>query len=190
VALFLHQAQDRPFSHEGGHVRSSVDVHNFLQTQGIQHEIFTLSGQARTARRLAALLGLNPRQVAKNLIFVADDQPVLVIIPGDRKADRAKIKKVLDASEVKFADTQTVLDITGYCIGATPPITYKKKITTLIDARALANDIIYTGAGEANMILKLRAEDLRRATAGQVVRDICLPVNTGALTSPRTRARR
>lgn len=170
-------------------MKSSVDVHNFLQTQGIQHEIFALSGQAKTARRLAAILGLNPREVAKNLIFLADDQPVLVIIPGDRKADRAKIKKALNVSQVKFADTNAVLDATGYCIGATPPVAHNKKIPTLIDARVLANDVIYTGAGETNMILKLRAEDLRRATACQTARDICLPVHARALTLPRTRPR-
>lgn len=157
-------------------MRSSVDVHNFLQTQGIQHEIFTLSGQAKTAMRLAALLGLNPREVAKNLIFLADEEPILVIVPGDRKADLAKIKEALEVSEVKFADTQSVLDCTGYCIGATPPVAHKKKLPTLIDARVLANDVIYTSAGETNIILKLRAEDLRSATPCKVARDLCMPI--------------
>lgn len=153
-------------------MRSSVDVHNFLTTEGVQHEIFALEGNARTAKRMAAMLGLKPSEVAKTLIFVVDEEPVLAIVPADKKADPTKIKAALGKSRIDFADVRMVLDVTDYCIGGTPPVAHKTTLPCVIDARLLKRDIVYTGGGEVSMVLKIRSEDLKKVTEGTIA-DIC-----------------
>lgn len=154
-------------------MRSSIDVHNYLQTEGIQHEIFALESSAKTAKHMAAILGLKPGEIAKVLIFVADGEPIMVIIPGDKKADRGKIKKTLGKDKIKFADVRIVLDITDYCIGATPPVAHKKEIPCLVDSHIMKRAIIYTGGGEASMVLKMRSDDLKKVTKGKVAEICC-----------------
>lgn len=122
---------------------------------------------------MAAILGLKAGEIAKILIFMADGGHIMVIIPGDKEADRAKIKKVLGKDKIKFADVRTVIDITDYCIGATPPVAHKKEVPCLIDSHIMKREIIYTGGGETSMVLKMRSDDLKKVTKGKVAEICC-----------------
>jgi Cys-tRNA(Pro) deacylase len=153
-------------------MRSSVDVHNFLQSQAIQHEFYTLEGQAKSAERIAAVLGLELGSVAKTLVFLADSEPVLVIIPGNRHAHATKIRRILKAKKVDFASIDQLLDVTDFCTGAIPPIAHKNRLKTIIDRSLLSKDVIYTSGGDMNMILKLKAKDLKHIT-GALVAEVC-----------------
>ncbi len=154
-------------------MRTSVDVHNFLQSEVIQHEFFSLDGQAKSAKRAAAVLGLTPHLMAKTLLFMVDDRPVLVIVPGDCRADEVKIRTLLKADKVIFAEVSLVFEMTGFCIGATPPVALETEMETVIDQEVLNNEIIYTSGGEANKILKVRSKDLLKVTNAHVG-DVCI----------------
>lgn len=149
-------------------MRNSIDVHNHLQNKEIQHEIFLVEDPIKTAERAAALLRLEPCKVIKSLIFLIDEEPVLVIVPGNRRACYKKLKNSLGASKVIFANVQNVVDITGYMIGTTPPVAHQTVLRTLIDRRVLIEDVIYTGGGELNAILKIRSQDLEKVTNAQI----------------------
>ncbi len=141
-------------------MRTSVDVHNFLQTEDIPHELSKFSGTARNAEQIAALLGLKAHQVIKVLLLFADGEPFMALIPGDRKADYSKLKKILGASSIRMATPDEVRELTGYLVGYTP---------TYIDIQALREDVVYVGGGEPQTILKIRSYDLVRATDAEVV---------------------
>lgn len=149
-------------------MRTSLHVHNFLQSEDVQHELFTMDGQAKTAKRTAAILGLKPGTVAKNLLFIADGGPLMIIVPGDRRADVGKIKKAVDAVEVEFAIATDVSKLTDYPLAATPPCAHKDTIPVVIDKRLLDNEVIYTSAGDPHMILKIRPKDLVKATCARI----------------------
>lgn len=164
-------------------MRTSVDVHNFLQDKGVQHEIFLLDSPARTAERAAALLQLKLTEVVKSVMFFArlphhqkdyrggqaDKEPILVLVAGEQMVNYKKLKKILDTPHVSLADAQSVVDATGYVIGATPPLAHQKKMRTLIDTGVMELDMVYTGGGEANAILKMKPKDLQALTDGEVV---------------------
>ncbi len=153
-------------------MRTSVDVRNFLLSQAVQHEFYTLEGHAKSAERIAVVLGLELASVAKTLVFLADREPVMVIIPGSKHASTKKIREILDARKVDFADIDTLLDVTDFCTGAIPPIGHKNKMKTIIDRGLLHNDIIYTSGGDTNMILKMKAKDLKKIT-NALVAEVC-----------------
>lgn len=148
---------------------TSVDVHNFLQTANIPHELRRMPESARTAKRAAVVLGLQPHQVIKSVIFYADSSPVMVFIPGDAMVDYAKLRSELNASRIRLCSADEVRQITGYLIGSTPPVALKTDMPKYIDLRALREDVVYTGGGEPNMILKIRSYDLVRAADAEVV---------------------
>ncbi len=149
-------------------MKASVDVHNFLQVKEIPHEIFLINSPTRTAEKTAAVLGLQLEEVIKSVIFVANAKPVLVILPGDRRASYKKLKNALGASKLKLASGQEVTDLTGYVLGATPPLAHQTDLSTVVDQSVMDKGVLYTGGGEVNSLLKIRPQDLVRATEARV----------------------
>lgn len=150
-------------------MRTSVDVHNYLQSENIPHELSQVSATVRNAEQLAALLGLKPYQIVKVLVFIADDRPVIALVPGDRKVDYGKLKKILQSSSLRMATQDEVRELTGYLVGATPPVALATPMPTYIDLQALKEDVVYVGGGEQHIILKIRSYDLVRAADAEVV---------------------
>lgn len=150
-------------------MRTSVDVHNFLQDKNVQHEIFLVDDPIKTAERAAALLRLDPSEVAKSVLFFASKEPVLVIVSGNKRVSYKKLKKVLGTSKVYLADARSLVTITGYVVGATPPLAHQVKMRTLIDQGIMDVNVLYTGGGEVNAMLKIKPEDLKKVTQGQIV---------------------
>lgn len=159
-------------------MKTSVDVHNHLQVEEIPHEIFLLQSPAKTADRTAALLGLSLSEVVKSVIFMADSNPILMILPGDRKVSYRKVKDILSVDKLRLASSQEVIDFTGYILGATPPLAHRTNLDTVVDGSIADKDVVYTGGGEVNAMLKIRSEDLIRATEAKVadVSEIAVPV--------------
>jgi len=157
-------------------MKASVDVHNFLQVKEIPHEIFLINSPTRTAERTAAVLGLQLEEVIKSVVFVANSKPVLVILPGDRRASYKKLKNALGASKLKLASGQEVTDLTGYVLGATPPLAHQTDLSTVVDQSVMDKGVLYTGGGEVNALLKIRPQDLVRATEARVA-DVSEPAN-------------
>lgn len=145
-------------------MRLSVDVHNFLQNKEIQHEIFLSSEPVKTAERASVILGLKPCEIAKSIILLIDETAVNAIIPGDRNVSITKLKNLFSDSMIKLANTESTVNSTGYMIGSTPPVAYDSDIKTLMDIRLMDNDVLYTGGGEPNAVLKIRPLDLKEAT--------------------------
>lgn len=148
---------------------SSVDVHNYLQTANIPHELRRMPEPARTASQAAVALGLQPHQVIKSVLLLANDNPLMVLLPGDTMVDYTKLKSELGASRLRLVSTDEVRQLTGYLIGCTPPVALKTDMPKYIDLHALREDVVYTGGGEPNMILKIRSYDLVRAADAEVV---------------------
>lgn len=148
---------------------SSVDVHNYLQTANIPHELRRMPEPARTALRAAVVLGLKPHQLVKCVLFFADGKPVMVLVPGDSMVDYGKLRAESGASRLRLASADEVRQLTGYLIGCTPPVAIKTEMPKLIDLHALREDVVYTGGGEPDMILKIRSYDLVRASDAEVV---------------------
>lgn len=149
-------------------MRSSVDVHNHLQSLEIKHELVTLSGPIGNASRMAEILDLHPSLIVKTLLFIADGIPVMVMVPGDKKADAAKLRQHLGATKVAFATEVEARELTDYFVGALPPVGLKSRARTVIDPDITTKDVVYTAGGEPNVVLKIRVIDLFRVTDADV----------------------
>lgn len=150
-------------------MKSSVDVHNFLQEKNIKHEIFLLPVSVKTAKRAAALAGLDIKEIAKVTLFFADNKPFCAVTPGHCHLSYQKIKKELGAREIKLSNADSLVQLTDYIVGATPPFAFKQKIETLVDKRLIIQEVVYTGSGELNSMLKIRSKDLIKAAEARIV---------------------
>jgi prolyl-tRNA editing enzyme YbaK/EbsC (Cys-tRNA(Pro) deacylase) len=153
---------------------TSINVHNYLQELGIPHEIFKLSRPARSLEHAAAVVGLEPGQLACVKPYRIDGKPTIVIFPGDRLVDVVKLASVAGGGEVERVPADQVASLTGYVSGCVPPVGLQIAMDAFIDYYTLKEDVVYTGSGEQTAILKIRSYDLVRATGGETV-DISSP---------------
>lgn len=149
-------------------MRSSIDVHNFLQTKGVKHEIFLSSTPPLSCQRAAALLGLSPQEIVKCVLFISEGEPVLALVRGSDHVHMGKLKGVLSSTEVRMASLEEVLKITGYTLGATPPVALAHRVKIIMDKRILENEVVYTGGGDVTAVLKIRSKDLEEVTKAEV----------------------
>jgi prolyl-tRNA editing enzyme YbaK/EbsC (Cys-tRNA(Pro) deacylase) len=149
-------------------MRNSVDVHNYLLGQGIDHEIVLLDGEARDAAQAASMSGLAIDSIAETHLFEADGKPVLVLAPGGSKVSPAAVAKHLGASKVRALGRGETMRVTDYTPSAVPPVALKSEMPMLIDAAFAGYSCIYTMAGARGAILKIRLKDLTSGLGGRL----------------------
>jgi prolyl-tRNA editing enzyme YbaK/EbsC (Cys-tRNA(Pro) deacylase) len=142
-------------------VRSCSDVHNLLAEEGVPHEIIQLPAQSRTALQAAELLGVELREVVKSLVFYADGEPVLALVPGDASCDTAALRAALGVSEVVLGKAPQVLQATGYRPGAVPPCALGAELPVVADPGVFGPEVVYCGGGTTTTMLKIRSADLQ-----------------------------
>lgn len=149
-------------------MKLSVDVHNYLQNQDVQHEFFIMETASKNAEHAAAILGLKPKEVVNSNIVLVDNKPINIIIPSSQRISLQKLRELFPNSIIEVAGDKETVETTGYTVGATPPVAHKIKCRTIIDQNCMDLDILYTGGGEPNAMLKIRPVDLQRLTEAEV----------------------
>jgi prolyl-tRNA synthetase len=102
-------------------------------------------------RKVAAVtefLGISPRELVKTMVYIADGQPVAVLVRGDHEVQPVKLKNLLGAVEVELADDKQVFDITGVPTGYLGPLGLNIKIVADQTVADMHNFVI--GANEKN----------------------------------------
>ena len=75
-----------------------------------------------TIEKLADLLKVPSTRIVKSILYIADDQKVLVLIRGDKEINEVKLGHILDADEVRTANADELVEITGSEKGGVGPI--------------------------------------------------------------------
>lgn len=123
---------------------------------------------------VSSMLKADPSTFIKTLIYMADDEPVAVLIRGDHEANEGKIRRALQAAELGLADEDTIERVTGAPVGFAGPVGIDCDILVDHDIGVLASAI--TGANEKDAHLTgvipgthfqfSETHDLRNAEAG------------------------
>jgi len=74
-----------------------------------------------TIEKVGHMLKVDPGDMVKTLIYLADEKPVAVLIRGDHDANETKIKKFLKCAKLEMADEDTIRKVTGGPIGFSGP---------------------------------------------------------------------
>jgi prolyl-tRNA editing enzyme YbaK/EbsC (Cys-tRNA(Pro) deacylase) len=153
-------------------VRLGVDeLKLYMQAHSIPGEILHLSMPTPTVDTAAQAVGTTVDQIIKSILFMVDDQPVLAIACGLSSINRRALADVYGVGKkrIKLASPETVLEISGYEVGAMPPFGHRQPLTTLIDNRVLDFTDAYAGGGADNAIVHLNPRDILRVTGAKVL---------------------
>ena len=114
------------------------------------------------------MLGVEVARIVKSMVFSAQGDPVVGLIPGNRRADMRAIARVLEVKKVRMADPDMVQKWTGFTVGAVPPVGYLREIPVLMDEEVPRDGEIYPAAGENNNAFQTTFEKLRKMTGAKV----------------------
>jgi Cys-tRNA(Pro)/Cys-tRNA(Cys) deacylase len=96
------------------------------------------------------------------LVFDCDGRWVVVLVPGDRRADRRKIAAAAGAAKAKIASPEQVERATGFVAGAVAPFPLPRIDQVFIDHGLLAHKRVWVGAGSPSHMAVLSPADLVR----------------------------
>ncbi len=147
----------------------SVDrVRQALAAHGLDMTVRELPQSTRTAPQAASAIGCELGAIVKSLLFLADGQPVLVLVAGDRRADPVLLRSVLGAGQVAMADADRVRAETGFTIGGVPPVGYSQPLRVYVDRSLSRFETVWAAAGGPNAVFPIAYATLVKITGGQV----------------------
>lgn len=143
-------------------------VASVLRTHGVDARLEEFEEGTSTAQAAARAVGCETAQIVKSLVFVCDGLPVLALVPGDRRADPAKIAAAASAGYARVASAGEVLAATGFEPGGVAPFPAPRVSRILIDRDLLQHELVWTGAGSPRHVVGIPPLDAVRLTNAEV----------------------
>ena len=138
-----------------------------LAAQGLDHlTVREFAASTATASDAAAAIGTTVGRIVKSLVFMAGEQPVLVLVSGSNRVDVEKVGRLL-RKPITRPNADLVKTLTGFSIGGVPPLGHAHRLATLIDRDLLQYDEVWAAAGTPNAVFAIAPPDLVRITAGR-----------------------
>ena len=119
-------------------------------------EIINVGKPVKTVEQAVKATDLKPKQIIKSLLFISEEEPVLVIVDGESRVDLNKLAKIF--GKVRLATPEEVKQITGFEVGAVPPVGVEAK--TIVDPKVLENKFVIGGGGRMDRLSKLSPEKI------------------------------
>jgi Cys-tRNA(Pro) deacylase len=150
-----------------------VRLREYIIQHDIDAEIVRPGVGTPTVSAAAEALGVQTDQIIKSLLFQGrDGETVVAIVRGTAKVDRRKLSRATGIRKPRLASPQTVLELTGYEAGGTPPIGYRHELAVVMDDGVFDKSVVFGGGGEIDVMLRISPETIRRIV-GASVDDIC-----------------
>jgi prolyl-tRNA editing enzyme YbaK/EbsC (Cys-tRNA(Pro) deacylase) len=144
-------------------------VARVLRDARIEARIEEFSEGTPTAVAAAEAVGVPLAAIVKSLLFSCDGRPVLVMVPGDRRADVTRIAAAAGCARVKAAGPDAVRQVTGFPAGGVAPFPLPGVEIVLVDKSLLAHETVWIGAGSNRHMAAVAPADLVRLARARPV---------------------
>lgn len=118
----------------------------------------------RVGLQAAAALNLDPAQVFKTLMVLADNKPACVILPADCEVSMKKLAAALQAKSALMMKPADAERQTGYKVGGISPFGQKKTVPTVLDESAVLFTHLVINAGQRGLLAEIATDDVIRAS--------------------------
>jgi len=133
----------------------------------------------RTSEEAARVRGTLPEAGAKALVVLAESRPVHCVLPGNLRADNARLRAILGVRTLRFATPAELLELTGCVPGAVPPFGNLFGLPVLVDELLLEREEIAFNAGSQTASIIMRAADFTRLSGARACRFAQTPAQAG-----------
>ncbi|MDA5556319.1 YbaK/EbsC family protein [Shimia sp. MMG029] len=148
--------------------KSLKRVRAALEAAGAAVDIRETDG-ARTAEVAAKAVSCHVDQIAKSIIFQAQDSEtvVLFLTAGGRQVDLAAAS-ALAGLALQRADATVVRNQTGFAIGGVSPVGHLSSIRVFMDEHLMAFEQIWAAAGTPHHVFCIKPHELRALTRAEI----------------------
>lgn len=142
---------------------------NFIVAQSIDAEHLVFDQSCHSVEEAAQAAQVKPEDFVKNICLIdADGNLIVAIVKGEDRVSTKRVGKALGIEPPEIATPDQILALSGYPCGGVPSFGYKARF--LIDPRVLEKDVVYTGGGSENSLVRIAPDKLIAANNGKVVR--------------------
>ncbi len=138
-----------------------------IDAAGITYER-TQHGPVSSLEEAAAARGVTPDRVIKSLVVRrADDDYLMVLVPGGRTISWPKLRALLGVSRLSMPPAEVAFEATGYVRGTITPFGSLHPWPVIADG-SLPRGSVSIGGGAHGIAFTVDREDLVRALDAQV----------------------
>jgi len=151
-----------------------TDILDLLKQKGCWFETFEHQPVVTSEQAAKLRHGYSISQGAKAIIVkiknsAGNNEFVMLILPGDKKFNGSKVKKLLDTKDLRFATGEEISELTGGIqIGGIPPFGNLFGIKVIVEKTLLDNEKIIFNAGDRSFSVAMKKEDYLRIVRPEI----------------------
>ena len=126
-----------------------LDLAEHADPRPLEHVV---TPDKRTIDEVSSFLGVSASSMVKSLVFLADDEPVIVLLRGNHELNEIKLNNLLGCANLEMAGDEVVVKVTGAPVGFAGPVGLKAKIIADLDIKGMKNFV--TGGNAKDLHLK------------------------------------
>lgn len=158
-------------------MKCSDRVGDFVKRHSIEAVLKRFSDTVETVEKAAKLCSAKPSDIVKTLVLIAGSQPVVAVIPGDRRLNYRKLNNILNVKSVRMAKPDEVKEYLGFEIGGVSPLSEcLNRYTVIVDREVVSKSYIWCGGGDIYTLAYVKTQDLIRVL-NPLIADISDPMS-------------
>jgi len=134
-------------------------IQELLDSLNIEYELLNHT-PVYTSADAAKIRDIGISNGAKALVFIADGDPILIVVPGDKKVDLRKFKQQFHIKDLRMASLIEVKEITTLEVGSIPPVGKVMNLKSYFDSSFLKKEVVAFNAGSHSVSIRMKASDL------------------------------
>ena len=151
---------------------SLKNVQKYLKKYKLDDQILEFPVSSATVKEAAEAIGCREADIAKTMSFLVDEQPIVIVVAGDRKIDNAKFKQEFH-KKAKMVPFDQVNEIIGHEPGGVCPFAVNENVEVYLDESLKEFDHVYPACGSHNSAIKLTIPQLEKASEYKKWVDVC-----------------
>lgn len=134
---------------------------------GLAIEVRRFPEGTRTAADAARAIGCEVSAIAKSIVLMSADGPLLVLVSGTNRADYDKVATAAGVGAIRRADAEQARAATGYPIGGTAPWGHPQPLPVLCDRDLLTFATVWAAGGTPDTVFAITPGDLLRVAGAR-----------------------
>ncbi len=144
-------------------------VSTYLTESGFSGRIFHTEKTIFTVSDASIAVGAPEEEILKSILLRVNrgEYFVLALMSGVNRVDTKKIKKILGASHISFANPEECSKWSGFRPGGVPPVGYPEQPNSFLDEDLFNYDEVWAAAGTDHAFFPISPQELMRITGGE-----------------------
>ena len=144
-------------------------IKQYIKDNHLQADHLSFLTSCHSVEEAAKSVHTSAENLVKNICLLDQQGNLIVaIVKGEDRVNLKKIGEALDIEPPRPAKPEEILEKTSYICGGVPSFGYSA--TFLIDPKVMEKEMVYSGGGSENSLIKISPQELQRANQGQIIK--------------------